>query len=411
MNSAAANSDLLSVDDTLDLLLSRAVAVSECEQVKTPLALGRTLANALHAGADVPGWANSAMDGYALLAADMDSGPEATLRVSQRISAGSVGVPLEPGTAARIFTGAPIPPGADAVVMQERCVVAGDRVVIKGQVTTNDNIRHAGEDVRKGDLILKPGVRLSPQHLGLAASSGFADLSVYRPLRVAILSTGDELVPAGEPLAMGQIHDSNRHCFLGLLAALGCEVVDYGLVADNLEVTGEVLAKASQDADLVLASGGVSVGEEDHVKAAVEKLGQLQFWRVAIRPGKPLAFGDIGGVPFFGLPGNPVAMFVAFCIFVRPFILASQGRADIAPRTMHVRAGFHRDRADPRREFMRARLRMNDAGVDELQLYHSRSSGVLSSLTWADGLAVFKENRTLKNGDYVEFLPFASLLY
>jgi len=411
MNSAPSSSDLLAVDDTLELLLSQAVAVGEYQQVKTPLALGRTLAKELHAGADVPGWANSAMDGYALRVADMGCGPQTTLRVSQRISAGSVGAPLEPGTAARIFTGAPIPTGADAVVMQERCSRSVDSVVIRGQVFADDNIRHAGEDVRKGDLILQPGIRLLPQHLGLAASSGFAEVSVYRPLRVAILSTGDELVAAGEPLAAGQIHDSNRHCFLGLLAALGCEVVDYGLVADNLEVTGEVLAKAAQNADLVLASGGVSVGEEDHVKGAVESIGRLQFCRVAIRPGKPLAFGEVGGIPFFGLPGNPVAMFVAFCIFVRPFIVASQGRLDVAPRRMPVAAGFDRDRADTRREFRCARLCRNEAGVDELQLYHSRSSGVLSALSWADGLAELKENRTIKYGDYVDYLPFSSLLY
>ncbi len=409
-NSSPPVSDLLSVDDTLDLLLSRVVVVNEYEHLNTPAALGRTLAKELRANADVPGWANSAMDGYALLAADMGSGPETCLRVSQRIVAGGVGETLEAGTAARIFTGAPMPPGADAVVMQERCIRNGDEVVIKGRVNTDDNVRHAGEDVRCNDLILEPGVCLLPQHLGLAASSGYARIPVYRRLRVAIISTGDELVPAGEPLGPGKIHDSNRHCFLGLLAALGCEVVDYGLVADQLDATCDVIAEASENTDLIVVSGGVSVGEEDYVKAAVERLGRLQFWRVAIRPGKPLAFGEVGGVPFFGLPGNPVAMFVAFCIFVRPFILASGGRRDIQPHTMHVPAGFSREKPDSRREFMRARLHVNAAGVDELQLYHSRSSGVLSSLTWADGLAVLKENCTIKQDDLVEYLPFSSLL-
>jgi len=403
--------ELLSVDQALELLLARAQPVGETEPVKTPSALGRVLAEPLHAGADVPGWDNSAMDGYALRVADLRPGAAPGLRISQRIPTGTMGGPLAAGTAARIFTGAPVPAGADAVVMQERCSRNGDRVVVNAEVRAGENIRRAGEDVRKGEMILDPGVRLLPQHLALAASSGYARLPVYRTLKVAILSTGDELVPTGESLEPGKIHDSNRHCFLGLLAALGCEVADYGLVPDRLEATREALIEASSNSDLILTSGGVSVGEEDHVRAAVESLGSLHLWRVAIRPGKPLAFGEAGGVPFFGLPGNPVAMFVTFCIFVRPYILARQGRRDLMPQAMHVPAGFSRDKPYKTREFMRARLSTDTSGEDRLQLYHSRSSGVLSSLTWADGLAVLKENSTIEEGDRIAYLPFSTLLY
>jgi len=402
--------ELLSVDDALELLLTQALPLTEVVQVNTAEALGRVLARDLQADADVPGWDNSAMDGYALRVADMQAEPPTRLWVSQRIATGRVGTALEAGTAVRIFTGAPVPAGADTVVMQEHCSRDGEYVEINVSSPVGKNIRRAGEDVRQGDLILQAGVRLLPQHLGMAASSGFGRVPVYRPLKVAILSTGDELVPADTALGPGQIHDSNRHCFLGLLAALGCRVEDLGLIPDRLDATREAIEKAAASADLVLSSGGVSVGEEDHVKAAVEALGRLQMWRVAIRPGKPLAFGEIGGVPFFGLPGNPVAMFVTFCIFVRPFILACQGRNDILPRCLHVPAGFSRDRVEKSREYMRARMCEDAHGTNQLQLYHSRSSGVLSSLTWADGLAILKENTVIQEGDCVDYLPFSTLL-
>ena len=349
----------------LERILLHARPIAGTETVPLDEGLGRVLAASVASAVDVPGWDNSAMDGYAIRTADLE--PAAgRLRVAQRIPAGTAGLPLEPGTAARIFTGAPVPPGADTVVIQEHCERDGDWVLIPADTQAGGNIRRAGEDLRAGAEAIPAGTRLGPQHLGLAACGGAAHLTVYRRLRVAVLASGDELVAPGKPLAPGQIYDSNRFAMNGLLRGLGCDVLDLGLVPDTLEETVDALARAAASADLVLTSGGVSVGEEDHVKPAIAQLGSLDLWSVAVRPGKPLAFGQVGGTPFLGCPGNPVSLFVTFCLFARPLVLRLQGIAgDLAPRAFPVRAGFDWPRPDRRREFHRARLATGPDGEPE----------------------------------------------
>jgi len=402
--------ELVTLEAALDRLFDAARPVRETEVVATGEALGRVLARDVLSAIEVPPWDNSAMDGYAVRTADLGEGAT-RLTVSQRIAAGQSGGPLAPGTAARIFTGAPVPPGADAVVVQEVCEVDGDAVRIPLGVQLGANIRRAGEDIRLGQEVIAAGTRLQPQHLGLAASVGVGRLEVSRRLRVAVLSSGDELRMPGESLGPGQIYNSNQFTLLGLLRALGCEILPLGIVADTLEATVEALAAAAEGADLVLASGGVSVGDEDHVKPAVERLGSLGLWKIAIRPGKPLAFGHIGDTPFIGMPGNPVSVFVTFCLFARPFILRLLGVAgDLAPLPLKAPAGFDWPKPDKRREFVRARLVRGADGEARVEVFPSRSSGVLSSVAWASGLAVIPEGTVLRRGDPVDFVPFAELL-
>jgi len=402
---------LMAIEEALDFLLSRARPVTEVEAVELEQALDRICAGRVESRIDVPGWDNSAMDGYAVNGADLTS-PGVTLRISQRIPAGSAGAELERGTAARIFTGAPIPPGADTVVIQEVCDAAGDQVTIRELPKPGANVRKVGEDIHQGQAILQPGTRLQPAHLGLAASVGVGRIPVYRRLKVALFSSGDELVMPGEPLGPGQIYNSNRFTLTGMLQRLGCEVVQLGQVPDTLEATCDALKRGSEQADLVLASGGVSVGEEDHVKPAVERMGSLELWKIAIRPGKPLAFGHIGDTPFIGTPGNPVSLFVTFCVFARPFILKCQGVAEdgLRPTLLTASADFDSPKPDKRREYMRARLAPDSEGRLWVTPYPSRSSAVLSSVAWANGLAVIPEQRTLSRGDPVQFLSFHELL-
>jgi len=416
MSGGCCNSDcqgaapLKPIDEALEFLLAQARPLRETERLPLGEALGRVLAQPLTSPIDVPPWDNSAMDGYAVKSADLGEGMT-RLTVSQRIPAGVAGEPLQAGTAARIFTGAPIPPGADAVVIQEVCEPEGDEVVIRQPAGAGANVRLAGEDIQRGQEILRTGQRLAPQHIGLAASVGVADLTVYRRLKVALFASGDELVMPGNDLAPGQIFNSNQFTLDGLLRGLGCEVIQLGIVEDTLDATCEALARGARQADLVLASGGVSVGEEDHLKPAVERLGSLDLWKVAIRPGKPLAFGHIGETPFLGSPGNPVSLFVTFCVFARPYILRSQGvTGDLLPTPIEARAGFDWSRPDKRREYARARLEPDSDGEAVVRLFPSRSSGVLSSVAWANGLAVIPERQVVKQGDRVEFLPFSELL-
>jgi molybdopterin molybdotransferase len=405
------NQGLLSVEEALERLLGGARAVSEVETVPTVAATGRVLAAAQTSTLDVPPLDNTSMDGYAVRAADCQSG-KARLRVAQRIPAGAVGQPLAPGTAARIFTGAPIPPGADAVVPQEQCESAGDEVVVKHAPAPGEWIRRAGEDIRAGAVILEAGTRLRAQEIGLAASVGLASVPVYRRVRAALFSTGNELVMPGEKLPPGAIYNSNRFTLTGLLQMLGCEVVDLGIVPDSLEATRNALRTAAATTDLIVTSGGVSVGDEDHVKPAVTAEGRLDLWRLAIKPGRPLAYGAIrraGGAEaaFIGLPGNPVSSFVTFVLFVRPYVLRLQGARAVEPRRYAARADFDWPQPDARREFLRARWN-RDGGLD---LFPNQSSGVLTSTVWGDGLIDNPARRAIRRGDQVEFLPFSELLH
>ncbi|MFZ6644712.1 gephyrin-like molybdotransferase Glp [Undibacterium sp. TJN25] len=400
---------MLSVAEALDTLLAAVRPVTDTETVPTLSAFGRILAQTQVSQLHVPPADNTQMDGYAVRAADC-AGGQARLRVSQRIPAGYVGQPLEAGTVARIFTGAMIPAGADAVVMQEQCTLekseGADSVIVNHVPESGEWIRRQGEDIRAGAAILPAGTRLRGQELGLAASVGLASLPVVRKLRVAVFFTGDELAMPGDPLKPGAIYNSNRFTLTGLLQGIGCEITDYGIVPDNLEATRDTLRRAAQQHDLIITSGGVSVGEEDHVKPAVEAEGRLNMWQIAVKPGKPLAFGEVGSAFFLGLPGNPVASFVTFLLFVRPFILRMQGVAGVAPLSYTLRADFDWSKPDRRNEFLRARLN-KDGGLD---LFQNQSSGVLTSTVWGDGLIDLAPGKTIVSGDMVRFLPFAELL-
>ncbi len=399
---------LLDFEDALARLLAGAAPVREHETVPTVAALGRILAEGLSSTIDVPPLDNSSMDGYALRCADVPAAGT-RLTVAQRIPAGSVGHTLTPGTAARIFTGAPVPAGADAIVMQELCAVDGDRLTVNHVPQPGEWIRRRGEDIAAGSEVLAAGSRLWAASLGVAASVGAARLGVFRRLRVALFSTGDELAMPGEALKPGGIYNSNRYTLHALLAGLGCEVADFGIVPDKREATRTALREAAAGNDLILTSGGVSVGEEDHVKPAVEAEGELALWKIAIKPGKPLAFGSIGGgdtgAAFIGLPGNPVSSLVTFVTLVRPFILKAQGVAQVMPRARRLRADFSCP-GDPRREFLRARINAG-GGLD---LFPNQSSGVLTSCTWADGLIDNPPGQAIAPGDEVRFLAFSELL-
>lgn len=400
-----------SKEEAIAFLRSRVEPLGETEQVATEAALGRVLAEAVTSRIQVPGWDNSAMDGYAIRHADL-AACKGRLRVAQRIPAGSTGAPLEPGTAARIFTGAPVPEGADTVVIQEICQTDGDQVVIPLDAKAGANVRRAGEDIQIGDAVITAGTKLAPQHLGLAASVGVERLTVYRRLRVAVFSSGDELVMPGQPLEAGQIYNSNRFSLMGLLQGWGCEAIDLGIVEDSLEATIEALGRGAEQADLIVASGGVSVGEEDHIKPAVERLGTLDLCQVAIRPGKPVAFGWVKDTPFFGSPGNPVSLFVTLCLFARPLVRRMQGiLQDKEPHSLRLPAGFDWPRPDKRMEFHRARLEPGENGVLAVAVYPSRSSAVLSSVAWADGFVQLHPGKVIARGDPVDFIPFAELLH
>ncbi len=401
---------LKSLDDALAELLGHALPLDKVETVLTFDADGRVLAQDLIAEMDVPAHDNSAMDGYAVRSADWLNAAT-VLHVHQRIAAGSSGTALAAMSAARIFTGAPIPEGADAVVMQEVCTLAeAGSVCIATQPQAGQWIRRRGEDVASGRTVLPKGELLAPQSIGLAASIGYDKLCVAAPVRVALFSTGDELVMPGAvaPADMlpGAIYNSNRFFLRALLQRLGCTVTDMGIVPDKLDATKAALLEASRAHDLVLTSGGVSVGEEDHIKPAVQALGQLNLWQIAIKPGKPFAYGQIANAHFIGLPGNPVSSFVTFLLLVRPFIRRLQGATLLAPESIAACAHFTWARADKRREFLR--VRRNLAGG--LDLFENQSSGVLTSAVWADGLVDNPAGNTIAHGDVVRFMPFSSLI-
>lgn len=401
---------LKALNDALTELMGYAVALTGTERVSSFDADGRVLAQDLVSGLQVPPQDNSSMDGYAVRCADL-ADPAKALPVSQRIPAGASGRALAAMTVARIFTGAPIPPGADAVVMQEDCELQADGSVrIKVTPKLGQWIRRAGEDVLRGAVVLSKGERLTPASLGLAASIGMNKLAVARRPRVALFSTGDELVMPGdvppEQMKPGAIYNSNRFFLKALLTRLGCEVTDRGIVPDRLDATLAALQAAAQSHDLILTSGGVSVGEEDHIKPAVQSLGSLDLWQIAIKPGKPFAYGRVANAHFIGLPGNPVSSFVTFLLLVRPFLLRLQGVADVAPKSIAVDAHFTWARADKRREFLR--VKRNAAGG--LDLFANQSSGVLTSAVWGDGLVDNPPGCSIAPGDRVRFIAFSELL-
>ena len=401
---------LVSYDDALRSLLNKVSATEMVENKPLLEALSRILAQSIQSSINVPPADNSAMDGYAINTADIATAGTTKLRVSQRIAAGDTGQTLKAGTAARIFTGAPIPPGANAVIMQEQVEAIADTIEFKVRPSEQQNIRPAGNDIKIDDKILDQGCLLRPQALGLAASIGLQSLSVFQKIRVGIFFTGDELVEPGEALAPGKIYDSNRYTLHGMLQKLGCDIVDLGLVGDTLDATKTAMLEATDKADLVVTCGGVSVGEEDHVRIAIEQLGDLHLWRLAIKPGKPLAFGKINQTPFIGLPGNPVSVFATFMLFVSPVIKTLQGRYWQKPTAIPVTAGFDWPKPDSRREFLRARLEQDEDLALIVRIYPNQDSGVLTSTAWAQGFVEIAEGATVKTGDKVNYLPFSEFL-
>jgi len=399
------SADMLSVDEAIAALLQNVQPVTATEPLALMDAGNRVLATDITSTIDVPGFDNSAMDGYAFNSSDMERAQTEGLEITQRIPAGTTGTALQPGSAARIFTGAPVPAGVDTVAMQEICRIENNRMLLEKPVSAGANIRPRGNDIATGDTILERGSVLRAAQLGLAASVGIGSVEVYQTLKVAIFSTGDELVQPGTPLAAGQIYNSNRYQMSALLQAQGCEVIDLGTVPDTFEATRQALLEGQQQADMVMTSGGVSVGEEDHVKAALQSVGELTLWRIRMKPGKPLAFGKIGDTPFIGLPGNPVSAFVTFLLFARPYLQVMQGRTAAEPLSYPVQAGFSYH-AKHRREYVRVRLR-RDAEILIAESFARQGSDVMRSVAWSDGLVEVAEDSSIEPGDTVRFLPFS----
>ncbi len=395
---------LLSVEAALECLLRLAERdpIGELERIALDDAEGRVLAEPLVSPLDLPPWPNSAMDGYALRLADWVGEP---LTVSQTVFAGQAPEPLLPGSCARIFTGAPVPEGADCVELQENAELLGDgRVRFSQSLRLRQNIREQGQETRRGDTVLAAGSRLGPAQLGLAASLGLAELMVRRRPRVALLSTGDELIEPGRPLGPGQIYNSNRALLCSWLRRLGCTVLDAGTLSDDPQLTRERLGELG-DADLILSTGGVSVGEADCLGQILREEGELELWKLAIKPGKPLTVGRYRGVPVIGLPGNPASSLVTFALLGRPYLLRRLGMQVVDPLIFSVPAGFVWSRSGQRREYLRARLEAGRA-----VLYPNQSPGVLLSAAWADGLVEIPEGVTLAEGDAVRFIPLSEVL-
>lgn len=407
--------ELMRTDEALALLTDRLSVVVDAEDCALRAAAGRILAEDVTSGRAVPPHDNAAVDGYAVRFEDLESDGETRLELTGRIAAGDISDrPVGPGEAIRIFTGAAMPAGGDTVLMQEDCREDagedGPHVIIPPGIKQGANRRFAGEDISVGDVILRAGTRLRPQEIGLAASIGLGSLPVYRPLRVALFSTGDEVRDAGDALPPGCIYDANRYSVAAALERLGCVVDDLGILPDSYDVIRDTLSAAADDHDLIMTSGGVSTGEEDHVRAAIDALGKMHFWRLAIRPGRPLALGQIGNVPFIGLPGNPVAVLVTFMRFARPAILRLGGSRVTDPAMYRVRAGFPVKKKLGRREWLRVRLDRDADGVPVVRKFPRDGAGILTSMVESDGLVELPEELTsFEAGTMVDFLPFSEI--
>jgi len=401
---------LIPIPQALDHLLADVHPTTLTVEMPLAACLGYVLAEDQVASMDVPAYDNSAMDGYAINTEDFGAG-QTRWNISQKIAAGHPGQPLARGTAARIFTGAPVPLGADAIIMQENAVADGAMVSFSELPRAGQNIRLKGHDLATGHKVLEAGRRLQPQDLGLLASLGIGQVRVYKPLVVAILNTGDEVVAPGQTLAPGQLYDSNSFMLAAALQALGMQVHKIGIVADNLEATRKALIAAAGVADCVISTGGVSVGDEDHVKPALESLGELSLWKLAIKPGKPFSFGRIGTIPFFGLPGNPVAVFVTWLVLVRPALLRMQGAEMAAVQMLKVSAGFVVEEAGSRQEYLRVRLQqLEPDGLPVAVPFSDQGSSLLSSLSWADGLVIIPRHETVRQGSLLNYIPFRGVL-
>jgi molybdopterin molybdotransferase len=405
--------ELMRADAALRLLGERIVAVAAPDRVALTGARGRILAEDIVATRNVPPHDNAAVDGYAVFFDDLRPGAETRLKVAGRVAAGqTLGHDAARGTAVRVFTGAPMPPGPETVFMQEDCRADGDDVLLPPGIKRGANRRKTGEDVAQGSVILHRGHRLRPQDVGLIASIGLTTVPVYHPLKVAIFSTGDELREPGDKTPPGAVYDANRYALRAMLEQLGCTVADFGILRDRLDVIKDALGDAARDGDAIVTSGGMSTGDEDHVRAAVSALGSIHFWRLAIRPGRPVALGQVGHVPFVGLPGNPVAMMVTFLRFARPLLLGLAGAnaGEREPHLFRVRAAFEIKKKHGRREWIRARLQPGPDGVPVAVKYPRDGAGILTSLVESDGLIELPEELTHAPADtMVDFLPFSEV--
>ena len=418
MNNQAVNCDspvfnqsLMSVDEALEFLLDASATLEKKESVSLDNSLGRILAFDIHSTINVPGFDNSAMDGYAIALSDNQLlQNNLSFDIVDRIPAGSTGNELNKGCAARIFTGAPIPKGANTVIMQEECEVSEDgvQITIARAIKLNENIRPTGNDIVEDDVILSSGKQIQPQDISLASSVGVGELIVYKKIKVGVFFTGDELVEPGTPLSSGKIYNSNRYALVALLGQVGCEVINLGNIEDKFSATCDALEALESQCDLIMTTGGVSVGEEDHVKPAVESLGEINLWKIRMKPGKPLAYGKVKQTPFIGLPGNPVSSFVTFCIFSLPFIKKMQGNNNYQSKIIKVKANFECKRAKPRREYARARIDYSES-TPVATLYPKQGSDVMSSIVWADGLVEIPENKTFESGELLNYYPLSEL--
>ena len=405
------NDSLMSADDALAFLIDSAVVLSETEISTLDNSIGRILAKDIRSKINVPGFDNSAMDGYTI-ALDENNLSEInqTFNVVDRIAAGSTGNELKKGNAARIFTGAPIPPGANTVIMQEECQLSedGSKITITRAIKLNENIRPTGNDILQKDVILSAGKKIEPEDISLAASVGIGELEVFKKLKVGVFFTGDELVEPGNSLTPGKIYNSNRYALVALLNKAGCDVINLGNIKDNFDSTCDALENLSRECDLIMTTGGVSVGEEDHVKPAVEKLGSINLWKIKMKPGKPLAYGQVKNIPFIGLPGNPVSSFVTYCIFALPFIKKMQGNSHFETKVIKVKSNFDCKRAKPRREYARVRIDYSSE-IPLANLYPKQGSDVMSSVVWADGFIEIPENTTFDSGTILNYYPLSEL--